>query len=123
MKGEVQVTKNDSLNSFTGKFGRLNQSSVIMDCIIDGVQDSDEWIRILNDDPRIQNAEKKMQAILATLPRNIELTIDRASNELLAAYIATSILYGMRVMIAMYDSAMDPAAFSRQVLESLGESL
>lgn len=115
------MKNNKSLNKFTERFGRPNASLSIMDYIMGGVGQTDEWIRVLREDPAIQSAEARLNDLEAEMDKDRAAAVDAAVCDLVGAHDTAAMLYGMRVMIAMYDAVQDPAAFSQHVLERIGE--
>lgn len=93
----------------------------VVDDLMNGIWNSDEWNRLQTNDPRIQAAETAFHALLYSLTGTIEKEtcwqMEETIGELEAAMADTAILYGIHVANSIQLAAANPASYSAHRLE------
>ena len=93
----------------------------LMDDIMRGVYQSDEWQNILAHDPSIVAAAARWSAVLTQvkdfLPKRLYMELDSAHTDEVTDTSEAGILFGIHVADAIRDVASRPADLSRYALK------
>lgn len=93
----------------------------IMADIMDGIEQTDEWMELQMNDPGIKDADSRLNRALEAaekyIPRKVYAELSDAHSGVVAAYSDVAILYGMRVSAVIQAVTANPAAMTRFWLE------
>jgi len=87
--------------------------------IMGAVEQTDAWFDAYKADPAIQKSSEHFHALLEQLPDEAGIQIGEAYNRLEADVSLVAILYGMRVMWALYEAMQDSAAVNKHILDRM----
>lgn len=95
----------------------------IVDQIVSGVLQTDEWLNIQLNDPAIKRASEKFADVLDRLkplvPEELADELDIAVGECLSALETPAIMYGVFVADAIRTVSANPSDVSRHMLERI----
>lgn len=98
----------------------------MMDRIMDGIEQTEEWTELQLHDPGIKAADRRfnraLEAVEKYIPRKVYMELSDAHCEVVAAYCDAAILYGMRVAAVIQAAAANPSEMTRFWLERAKEA-
>ena len=102
----------------------MDKNLLLMDDLISGITQTDEWAAIERNDPFIQSAANALSEALETLresvPREVVDELQRRADDQAFAYINAAMLYGIHVAIALLDASTRPGDLSRHIMQRMG---
>ena len=93
----------------------------VMADIVDGIEQTDEWVELQVNDPGIKAADSRLKSALEAaekyLPRKVYVELTDAHSGVISACNDVAILYGMRVAAVIQEVTASPSEMSRYLLE------
>ncbi len=103
----------------------MDKNFEIVDCMMDGILQTDEWRRISMNDPQIVAGQAQLNALMDKLaervPRKMMMDLEEAINQASIAGWDAAVLYGIHVGLAVRKIAADPMGYSAARLEESAE--
>lgn len=98
----------------------------LMDDMMSSITQADAWQQIDANDPFIQAAKEQFASALKKAEEicgwGIASEIDEANAAIMSAYADAGILYGMRVMLAIREVALNPRELSQIMVDRMAKS-
>lgn len=95
------------------------KSLEIADEITGAIEQTDAWFEAYSADPSIQKSSEAFHFLIDHLPDGAGVQIGEAYNRLEADVTLAAILYGMRVMRALYEVIQSPEQLSQHILDRM----
>lgn len=97
----------------------------IFEDVVDSIMQTEEWFQITMSNPRINEAEKKLSALLESIkgqiPEDVYNQLMDATAETSVAYTEAAILYGMSVANTLYELAANPNVYSQFIINRMAK--
>ena len=103
----------------------MDKNFELVDCMMDGILQTEEWRRISMNDPQIVAGQAQLNALMDKLaervPRKMMMDLEEAINQASIAGWDAAVLYGIHVGLAVRKIAADPMGYSAARLEAAAE--
>ena len=89
----------------------------MIDDMMGALEQTDIWMKMINDDPRIDEGYNNLHLVIDGLPEDEQESIIDAVAELVYAHITPAILYGIRFSNALQAACEAPSLLGKDTLE------
>lgn len=97
----------------------------IFEDVVDSIMQTEEWFQITMNNPRINEAENKVSALLDSIkgqiPEDVYNQLMDATAETSVAYAETATLYGMSVANTLHELAANPNVYSQHIVDRMAK--
>lgn len=87
--------------------------------IMGAIEQTDAWFEAYSSDPSIQKSSEAFRSLIDQLPDGAGVQIGEAYNRLEADVTLAAIVYGMRVMRALYEVMQSPEQLSQHIIDRM----
>ena len=104
----------------------MSENVEIIRSVMDGILQTEKWVKILTEDPQIVAAESQLRAVMETVsaqvPRKVKVELEDAITWAENAFIDAAVLYGISVAQTIQSFASAPAGYTAHILNCIREN-